>query len=142
MKLLFTILFSLIAIFQTNIIEAKVIVFDAIVSETIFTESVVENKNVSVKILENDFEISCKSGSKLIAFRNMAICYEGNAAKGGTTVLGHYPEYVKLAESLGARRFQIPTSVWNKMSAAEQWTANTTCNTGQKPCIQRCCATH
>lgn len=47
------------------------------------------------------------------------------AAKTGTSVLGHYPEYVKLAESLGARRFQIPTSVWNKMSAAEQWTANT-----------------
>ncbi len=49
----------------------------------------------------------------------------GNAAKTGTTVLGHYPEYVKPAESIGARRFQIPTSVWNKMSAAEQWTANT-----------------
>lgn len=47
------------------------------------------------------------------------------AAKTGTTVLGHYPEYVKLAESIGARRFQIPKSVWNKMSAAEQWTANT-----------------
>ncbi|ANH82638.1 hypothetical protein A8C56_18140 [Niabella ginsenosidivorans] len=47
------------------------------------------------------------------------------AAETGTSVLGHYPEYVKLAESIGARRFQIPTSVWNKMSAAEQWTANT-----------------
>ena len=48
-----------------------------------------------------------------------------NAAKEGTTVLGHYPQYVKLAESLGARKFQIPTNIWNKMSAAEQWTANT-----------------
>ena len=38
--------------------------------------------------------------------------------------LEHYPEYVKLAESIGARRFQIPTSIWNKMSAAEQWRAN------------------
>jgi hypothetical protein len=47
------------------------------------------------------------------------------AAKGGTTVLGHYPAYTKLATELGARRFQIPTNVWNKMSAAEQWTANT-----------------
>ncbi len=47
------------------------------------------------------------------------------AAKEGATVLGHYPEYVKLAEQIGARRFQIPTNVWNKMSAAEQWTANT-----------------
>lgn len=33
------------------------------------------------------------------------------AAKMGTTVLGHYPEYVKLAESIRARRFQIPTIV-------------------------------
>lgn len=49
----------------------------------------------------------------------------GLFAKGGTTVLGHYPAYTKLATELGARRFQIPTSVWNKMSAAEQWTANT-----------------
>ena len=47
-----------------------------------------------------------------------------NAAKTSTTVLGHYYEYVKLAESIGARSFQIPTGVWNKMSAAEQWTAN------------------
>jgi len=47
------------------------------------------------------------------------------AGKGGTTVLGHYPDYVKLAESLGANKFQIPTNVWNKMTAAEQWTANT-----------------
>ena len=46
-------------------------------------------------------------------------------AKGGTTVLGHYPAYTKLASKLGASRFQIPTNVWNKMSAAEQWIANT-----------------
>ena len=45
-------------------------------------------------------------------------------AKGGATVLGHYPNYVKLAESIGARRFQIPTKVWNKMSESEQWAAN------------------
>ena len=51
--------------------------------------------------------------------------YSKVADKTGTTVLGHYPEYVKHAESIGARKFQIPPSVWNKMSAAEQWTANT-----------------
>jgi RHS repeat-associated protein len=47
------------------------------------------------------------------------------AAKKSTTVLGHYPEYVNLAETIGARRFQIPTNVWNKMTATEQWAANT-----------------
>jgi len=63
------------------------------------------------------------SGGKVAA--NIGVKALSKAAKGGTTVLGHYPQYVKLAESLGARRFQIPPSVWNKMSAAEQWTANT-----------------
>ena len=44
---------------------------------------------------------------------------------GGKTVLGHYPAYTELAEQLGARRFNIPTSVWKKMSEAERWAANT-----------------
>jgi hypothetical protein len=42
----------------------------------------------------------------------------------GKTVLGHYPEYTKLAGELGARRFNIPTNVWNKMTDAERWAAN------------------
>jgi len=50
------------------------------------------------------------------------------AAKGATaaerTVLGKFPDYVNLAEGIGARRFSIPTNVWNKMSPAEQWVAN------------------
>jgi hypothetical protein len=44
--------------------------------------------------------------------------------KKGTSVLGHYPEYTELAAELGARRFKIPTEIWNKMTAAEQWAAN------------------
>ncbi|XZE45641.1 RHS repeat-associated core domain-containing protein [Pirellulaceae bacterium SH467] len=44
---------------------------------------------------------------------------------GGKTVLGHYPAYTELAEQLGARRFNIPTSVWNKMTEVERWEANT-----------------
>ncbi|MEA5115409.1 MAG: RHS repeat-associated core domain-containing protein, partial [Geobacteraceae bacterium] len=42
----------------------------------------------------------------------------------GKTVLGHYPDYVKLSDKLNARRFQIPTTIWEKMSDAERWTAN------------------
>jgi RHS repeat-associated protein len=42
----------------------------------------------------------------------------------GKTVLGHYPEYVQLANDLRARRFNIPEQVWNKMSEAERWGAN------------------
>jgi hypothetical protein len=46
------------------------------------------------------------------------------AAETGATVLGKYPEYINLAEQLGAKRFSVPLNIWNKMSAAEQWSAN------------------
>jgi hypothetical protein len=42
----------------------------------------------------------------------------------GKAVLGHFPEYTRLAESLGARRFNVPEAVWNNMSATERWAAN------------------
>lgn len=42
----------------------------------------------------------------------------------GTTVLGKFPDYIKRADELGARRFSVPTDIWNKMSKAEQWRAN------------------
>jgi hypothetical protein len=46
------------------------------------------------------------------------------AAKRGATVLGKYPDYINLAGKLGAKRFNIPTNIWNKMTTAEQWAAN------------------
>src|SRR5690606_6551431 len=42
----------------------------------------------------------------------------------GRTVLGHYPAYVEKAAELGARRFNVPANIWNKMSPAQQWAAN------------------
>lgn len=42
----------------------------------------------------------------------------------GKTVLGKFPQYMEKAAEIGARRFNIPTEVWNKMSKAEQWAAN------------------
>lgn len=43
----------------------------------------------------------------------------------GQTVLGHYPDYVTLSDKLGARRFEIPTTIWEKMAADEvRWGAN------------------
>jgi hypothetical protein len=44
----------------------------------------------------------------------------------GETVLGHYPEYVTMSDDIGARRYQIPDSVWNSMSEDQRWVANTT----------------
>jgi RHS repeat-associated protein len=46
-------------------------------------------------------------------------------ARNGTTVLGHFPEYLKKATELGARRFSVPEKIWNEMSDVERWTANT-----------------
>jgi len=40
------------------------------------------------------------------------------------TVLGSYPDYVRVSDNLGARRFEIPTEVWSRMSPAERWGAN------------------
>jgi hypothetical protein len=31
---------------------------------------------------------------------------------------------MNMAGELGARRFSIPTNIWNKMTSAEQWAAN------------------
>jgi hypothetical protein len=45
-------------------------------------------------------------------------------SKSGKTVLGKYPDYLNLSDEIGAKRFNIPTEVWNKMTKAEQWTAN------------------
>lgn len=42
----------------------------------------------------------------------------------GSTVLGHYPEYMNMADSLGHRRFDIPKAAWDKMTDAQRWAAN------------------
>lgn len=42
----------------------------------------------------------------------------------GVTVIGRYPDYVKLSDKLNARRFEIPVDKWKRMSPTEQWAAN------------------
>ena len=42
----------------------------------------------------------------------------------GVTVLGSYPDYVNLAEQLGANYFNVPMEQWAQMTADEQWAAN------------------
>ena len=42
----------------------------------------------------------------------------------GSTVLGHYPEYAKMADDFGHRRFDIPKGAWDKMTDAQRWEAN------------------
>ncbi|MHB0916116.1 MAG: hypothetical protein ACYC5A_11225 [Thermoleophilia bacterium] len=40
------------------------------------------------------------------------------------SVLGSYPDYVKLSDELGARRFDVPKPNWDRMTPDEQWAAN------------------
>jgi hypothetical protein len=47
-----------------------------------------------------------------------------NTESVGKTVIGSYPDYINLADKLGANRFSIPIDIWNGMTKAEQWTAN------------------
>jgi hypothetical protein len=39
-------------------------------------------------------------------------------------VIGGYPQYIESANLIGAKAFQIPMSIWTKMSPAERIAAN------------------
>ena len=39
-------------------------------------------------------------------------------------VLGRVGSYERLSDELGARRFDVPDEVWEKMTESERWTAN------------------
>lgn len=42
----------------------------------------------------------------------------------GVSVIGRFPEYLEVAERLGARRFDVPSEIWSKMTSEERWAAN------------------
>jgi hypothetical protein len=46
------------------------------------------------------------------------------ARKEVAAVIGKYPNYLKVADQIGAKRFNVPANIWNKMSEAERWAAN------------------
>jgi RHS repeat-associated protein len=45
-------------------------------------------------------------------------------AAAGVRVIGKFPQYLELAEQIGAKRFNIPEKVWEAMSDAERLAAN------------------
>ena len=73
-------------------------------------------------------------GSQTVALSQIdAYCVATNKAdnllapakrNSGSTVLGHYPEYSKLADDFGHRRFDIPKAAWDNMTDAQRWAAN------------------
>lgn len=41
-----------------------------------------------------------------------------------TTVLGHFPGYIRLSDKLGARRFDVGPATWAAMGPNTAWVAN------------------
>lgn len=58
--------------------------------------------------------------------RKNGINIRNGECRNPVTVLGHYPEYVELAEQLDAGSMQIPMDQWNAMTEDEQWNTTTT----------------
>lgn len=89
MKLLLKIFIFILAVFQSNIVDAKIIAFDNTVSEIIFTnifnseKSNVELDNV---FSESDIANICKSESDLVDYRNWGISSNATAAKTSTNI--------------------------------------------------------
>ncbi|WP_126972913.1 hypothetical protein [Gynurincola endophyticus] len=90
MNLLLKILFFVLTIFQTNICEAKVVVFAGVILETIFSNTLNSGKsNLELKRVfsRNDLANTCKNDSGLVDYRNRGISTARVAAKTGTPPL-------------------------------------------------------
>jgi len=90
MKTFFKLLFFLLAIFQMNISEAKVVVFESIISEATFL-NVFNSEKSSTElpsvISENYFANTCKSESDLLDYRKQGLSTNANAAKTGANIV-------------------------------------------------------
>lgn len=89
MKLLFKILFFVLAIFQTNIGEASIFILDEVIETPNFfvPESNENNEEVSSVILEGGINITCKSELDLVDYKNLLSSSKAYAAKGGVNAI-------------------------------------------------------
>lgn len=62
-----------------------------------------------------------EAGRWSVYARENGIDAQTGRCAGPVTVLGHYPEYVRLAEELEAESMQIPMEKWDRMSPGRQW---------------------
>jgi RHS repeat-associated protein len=60
----------------------------------------------------------------LIGVTGAGVAGLGTKALAGRVVLGKFPDYLRMADVMGARRFSVPEKVWKAMTEAEQWAAN------------------
>jgi RHS repeat-associated protein len=83
-------------------------------------EAAVAAKELAMQLaFDRAFELAHLPFAGMVKF-----CKNAKKVAPGATVLGKFPDYIKLADKLNAKRFDIPTAIWNKMSKAEQWAAN------------------
>ena len=74
--------------------------------------------------------MAIRSGSKIDdavdAARALEHAKDAASAATATRVIGKYPKYLELAEQIGAKRFNIPEQIWERMSDTERLAANNT----------------
>ena len=80
--------------------------------------------NVKVADLHNYFVAPLASRGRPVLAHNADKYPTKVPKRAGKTVLGSYPKYLDLADDLGARRFNIPTKIWKKMTPAQRLAAN------------------
>jgi len=57
---------------------------------------------------------------------NFLVPEKAPAARAGSVMVGHFPEYLKAGAATGSRVFGVPMKIWNSMTPAAQWIANQT----------------
>ena len=70
--------------------------------------------------------IFVEAADKPNLWKKLKNCFRRGGSKDvreGVSTIGHYPDYTEAAK-LGAKHFEVPPGVWEKMSPAEQWAAN------------------
>ncbi|GEM_PF-1454878 len=106
MKLLIKILlFVFVSLFTNVEVVSASITFPNIQEATTFYSFHRELSEIDSKVIENNLANCCQNGNDLVIYKNRGIVVEVVAAKTGTSVLGHYPQCVKVAETIGARTF-------------------------------------
>jgi len=114
-KLILKILFFLLTVFHTNIVEAKFIVFNRVVSEVKFIVDDIKSKNKSTVISENGFGICCKSENNLVDYKNWGKGIETVAAKTSSRIFNASTKQLQ-AKFKHAGDFGV-TGNWNKAAA-------------------------
>ncbi len=94
------------------------------VSDRPWSEGVVREMGIGAAVGSTGVGLAVIADKGMDAYRTAKIVAAAKRADSAHTVLGNYPAYVKLADAINAKRFNIPTAVWNKMDDAQKWGAN------------------